>query len=47
MQGDRISFLIACEEGHTEVVIVLLAAGANIEARDIVSPSRMKVSETH
>jgi ankyrin repeat protein len=33
------SLLTACEEGHVEVVTVLLEAGeTNIEAQDAVSP---------
>jgi ankyrin repeat protein len=42
LQESRTPLHHACEEGHVEAVVVLLAAGAALEARDHVSAISMR-----
>jgi ankyrin repeat protein len=41
-QESRTPLHHACEEGHVEAVVVLLAAGAALETRDHVSAISMR-----
>jgi ankyrin repeat protein len=41
LQRGRTALLVACDKGNVEIARVLLEAGANIEAQDKVSYSRL------
>jgi ankyrin repeat protein len=40
-QEGRPTLHLAADRGHVEVVTVLLAAGADVQAQDMVRPSRL------